>query len=127
DAAAVAVPRKDLRRFPRPLRPPRARRSAAVAEDGEVSAAVSSPAPSPASPRLRKPSRCASTTRSSNCPTATTARATTIRAPVTAGSAFLVSPLPSAGPGGRATPPAPPLEKKDPPPPPPRARRRPPH
>ena len=63
-----------------------------------ASAADSSPAPSPASRPPPKPSRCASTIRWSNFPTTTTSRATTIRAPATAGSATSTTACPSASP-----------------------------
>ncbi|MFN2446711.1 MAG: DUF5117 domain-containing protein [Vicinamibacterales bacterium] len=72
---AAAGRRKAPRRSAR-----RARAKAAASAE-----AVSSRAASPASPRPPTRSRCASTPRSSSCPTNSSSRGSTTRAPVTAG------------------------------------------
>ena len=64
--------------------------------DAAGGAADSSPAPSPASLPPPKPSPSANTIRWSNCPTAITSRATTIRAPVTAAWPMSTTARPSA-------------------------------
>ena len=97
-----------------PAQGPAADRRGGGAPAAADSAAVCSPAPSRASRRRPTRSRCASTPRSSSCPTATTSRASTIRAPATAACSYRRLQHADRRADGAALHPPPSPEKKDP-------------